>query len=80
MGIGRRLTAKLESQGIRTVAELVSADAKSLRQRYGVVVERTVQELRGIPCADLEEIANAKQQIICSRSFGERITQIGAIH
>ncbi|MGU5694964.1 translesion error-prone DNA polymerase V subunit UmuC [Aeromonas veronii] len=79
-GIGRRLTAKLESQGIRTVAELVSAEAKILRRRYGVVVERTVQELRGIPCADLEEMAKAKQQIICSRSFGERITQIGAIH
>ena len=79
-GIGRRLTAKLESQGIRTVAELVSADAKSLRRRYGVVVERTVQELRGIPCADLEEMAKAKQQIICSRSFGERITQIGPMH
>ncbi|MBL0487715.1 translesion error-prone DNA polymerase V subunit UmuC [Aeromonas veronii] len=79
-GIGRRLTAKLESQGIHTVAELVSADAKSLRRRYGVVVERTVQELRGSPCADLEEMAKAKQQIICSRSFGERITQIGPMH
>ncbi|MFQ2157557.1 translesion error-prone DNA polymerase V subunit UmuC [Aeromonas hydrophila] len=79
-GIGRRLTAKLESQGIRTVAELVAADPKSLRRQYGVVVERTVQELRGIPCADLEQLAQAKQQIICSRSFGERITQIGPMH
>ncbi|WP_429066963.1 translesion error-prone DNA polymerase V subunit UmuC [Aeromonas bestiarum] len=79
-GIGRRLTAKLESQGIRTVAELVAVDPKSLRRQYGVVVERTVQELRGIPCADLEQLAQAKQQIICSRSFGERITQIGPMH
>jgi len=79
-GIGRRLTAKLESQGIRTVAELVAADPKILRRQYGVVVERTVQELRGIPCADLEQLAQAKQQIICSRSFGERITQIGPMH
>ncbi|MGN5160373.1 translesion error-prone DNA polymerase V subunit UmuC [Aeromonas dhakensis] len=79
-GIGRRLTAKLESQGIRTVAELVAAHPKILRRQYGVVVERTVQELRGIPCADLEQLAQAKQQIICSRSFGERITQIGPMH
>lgn len=79
-GIGRRLTAKLESQGIRTVAELVAADPKSLRRQYGVVVERTVQELRGIPCADLERLAQAKQQIICSRSFGERITTMGPMH
>ncbi|MGN5130066.1 translesion error-prone DNA polymerase V subunit UmuC [Aeromonas hydrophila] len=79
-GIGRRLTAKLEAQGIKTVAELVATDPKELRHHYGVVVERTVQELRGIPCADLEQVAQAKQQIICSRSFGERITQIGPMH
>ncbi|ASI21310.1 DUF4113 domain-containing protein (plasmid) [Aeromonas media] len=79
-GIGRRLTARLEAQGIKTVAGLVAADPKSLRHRYGVVVERTVQELRGIPCAELEQEAQAKQQIICSRSFGERITQIGPMH
>ncbi len=75
-GIGRQLTVKLTAQGINTVADLVTANPKSLRSRYGVVVERTVQELRGIPCADLEPIAQAKQQIICSRSFGERITEL----
>lgn len=79
-GIGRRLSAKLENQGIKTVADLVAADPKAIRQRYGVVVERTVQELRGIPCTDLEQVAQAKQQIICSRSFGERITTIGPMH
>lgn len=79
-GIGRRLSAKLENQGIKTVADLVAADPKAIRQRYGVVVERTVQELRGLPCTDLEQVAQAKQQIICSRSFGERITTIGPMH
>ncbi|WP_265437578.1 translesion error-prone DNA polymerase V subunit UmuC [Aeromonas media] len=79
-GIGRKLTAKLTAQGISTIADLVAADPKNLRSRYGVVVERTVQELRGIPCAELEQGAQAKQQIICSRSFGEHITQIGPMH
>ncbi|HDZ8828526.1 TPA: translesion error-prone DNA polymerase V subunit UmuC [Aeromonas dhakensis] len=79
-GIGRKLTVKINKQGINTVADLVAADPKSLRRQYGVVVERTVLELRGIPCADLEQLAQAKQQIICSRSFGERITQIGPMH
>ncbi|MCP3322867.1 protein UmuC [Aeromonas hydrophila] len=79
-GIGRRLSAKLEAQGIKTVADLVAADPKALRRRYGVVVERTVQELRGMPCAELEQEALGKQQIICSRSFGERITQIGPMY
>lgn len=36
-----------------------------------------MQELRGIPCVELEPMAQAKQQIICSRSFGERITAFG---
>ncbi|WP_272880374.1 DUF4113 domain-containing protein [Aeromonas caviae] len=76
-GIGRKLTAKLNNQSINTVADLVAADPKSLRRQYGVVVERTVQELRGIPCVELEQLAQAKQQIICSRSFGERITTFG---
>lgn len=76
-GIGRKLTAKLNKQGINTVADLVAADPKSLRRQYGVVVERTVQELRGIPCSELEQLAQAKQQVICSRSFGERITAFG---
>lgn len=79
-GIGRKLTAKLNNQSINTVADLVAADPKSLRRQYGVVIERTVQELRGIPCAELEQEVQAKQQIICSRSFGERITQIGPMH
>lgn len=55
------------------------ADPKSLRRQYGVVIERTVQELRGIPCAELVPMAQAKRQIICSRSFGERITELGTM-
>jgi DNA polymerase V len=31
--------------------------------------------LRGEPCLDLEEFAPAKQEIVCSRSFGERVTE-----
>ena len=52
-GIGRRLGAKVVAQGINTVADLVASDAKGLRAQYGVVVERIVQELRGLPCAEL---------------------------
>lgn len=42
-GIGRRLTAKLETLGIKTVADLVTAAPKVLWRHYGVVAERTVQ-------------------------------------
>jgi DNA polymerase V len=73
-GIERRLGAKLVAQGINTVADLVASDAKGLRSQYGVVVERIVQELRGQPCAELTVEPVAKQQILSSRSFGERVT------
>ena len=39
------------------------------------MLERTVRELRGEPCLELEEFAPTKQQIVCSRSFGSRITK-----
>ena len=71
-GIGRRLTVKLQRQAIHTVADLVASDAKRLRAQFGVVVERIVQELRGLPCAELAVEPVAKQQILSSRSFGER--------
>ncbi|ONG05975.1 protein UmuC [Aeromonas hydrophila] len=73
----RRLGAKLVAQGINTVADLVASDAKGLRAQYGVVVERIVQELRGLPCAELTVEPVAKQQILSSRSFGERVTERG---
>lgn len=75
--IGRRLGAKLVAQGINTVADLVASDAKGLRAQYGVVVERIVQELRGLPCAELVVEPVAKLQILSSRSFGERVTNRG---
>ncbi len=39
-----------------------------------MVLERTVRELNGESCIPVEELPPAKQQICCSRSFGERIT------
>ena len=38
------------------------------------MVARTVLELNGIPCLELEEITPNKQQIVCSRSFSRRLT------
>lgn len=72
-GIGRKITAHLEDMGITTALHLREADAETLRARLSVVVERTVRELRGTSCLELEEVAPDKQQIICSRSFGTLI-------
>ncbi|MHC0470455.1 Y-family DNA polymerase [Citrobacter sp. EBS8] len=73
-GVGRRISKKLEAMGIKTVLDLADTDIRFIRKHFNVVLERTVRELRGEPCLELEEFAPVKQEIICSRSFGERIT------
>ncbi|AXF64647.1 MULTISPECIES: Y-family DNA polymerase [unclassified Leclercia] len=74
-GVGRRLTKKLESMGIKTVLQLADTDIGFIRKHFSVVLERTVRELRGQPCLELEEFPSVKQEIICSRSFGSRISE-----
>jgi len=74
-GIGSRTTAKLNQLGIDTVWDLANQPSKRIQAQFNVVVARTVMELNGIPCLDLEEIAPDKQQIVCSRSFSRRITE-----
>jgi Nucleotidyltransferase/DNA polymerase involved in DNA repair len=78
-GIGRRISKKLEEMGIKNVLQLADTDIRFIRKHFSVVLERTVRELRGEPCLELEEFAAVKQEIICSRSFGERITEYEAM-
>ncbi|SSM99851.1 DNA-directed DNA polymerase [Klebsiella variicola] len=73
-GVGRRISKKLEAMGIKTVLQLADTDIRFIRKHFNVVLERTVRELRGEPCLGLEEFAPVKQEIVCSRSFGQRIT------
>lgn len=44
-----------------------------------MVLERKVRELNGESCISLEEEPPPKQQIVCSRSFGERVTTYEAM-
>ncbi|KRE90877.1 hypothetical protein ASG87_01690 [Frateuria sp. Soil773] len=69
-GVGRQIAKQLMLRGVNTVADLAACDPNRIRERFGVVVERTVNELRGISCIDFEMAPPAKQQIIASRSFG----------
>lgn len=78
-GIGRRIGKKLEAMGIKKVLDLADTDIRFIRKHFNVVLERTVRELRGEPCLELEEFAPVKQEIVCSRSFGERITDYDAM-
>ncbi|MEQ9883286.1 translesion error-prone DNA polymerase V subunit UmuC [Pectobacterium brasiliense] len=72
-GVGRRLSVKLATMGVKTALQLADADVQLIKKTFGVVLERTVRELNGVRCISVEELP-AKQQIVCSRSFGVRIT------
>jgi DNA polymerase V len=69
-GVGWRLTEKFDGLGIKTVLDLKSADARTLRDTFSITLERTILELRGVSCLELEEVAPAKKQIVSSRAFG----------
>uniref|UniRef100_UPI0007620C20 translesion error-prone DNA polymerase V subunit UmuC n=1 Tax=Pseudomonas sp. NBRC 111119 TaxID=1661034 RepID=UPI0007620C20 len=78
-GIGRKMTAHLEAMGIYTAMDLARADARTLRQKFSVVVEKTARELGGTPCLELEDVEMAKHEICSSRMFGERLSDLPSI-
>lgn len=73
-GVGRRLSKRLDAMGIKTVLDLADTHTAVIRKHFSVVLERTVRELRGESCLGFEEFVPDKQEIMCSRSFGERIS------
>lgn len=78
-GVGRRIATKLNTMGITTALQLARANPAFIRRNFNVVLERTVRELNGESCISLEEAPPPKQQIVCSRSFGERVTTYEAM-
>lgn len=78
-GIGGRIAARLSEMGIHTGLDLIRTDPKHLRKHFSVVLERTVRELNGEPCIPLELQPSPKQEILCSRSFSHKITDIGEL-
>ena len=72
-GVGRRVGARLLAAGIDNVQALRMAPPKRIRAEFGVVMERTVNELGGIACLALEDIAPAKKEMVVSRSFGQMV-------
>lgn len=78
-GVGRKTSARLHEGGIRTVWDLVHADASSLRRQFNVLLEKTLVELRGTRCLDVDDAPEPNQQIMCSRSFGEPVTDLASL-
>ena len=75
-GIGPRLTAQFQAEGLKSALDVARMDPATARRRWSVVVERTVRELQGQSCIKLEDVPPAKKEIACTRSFGRAITAL----
>ena len=78
-GVGRRIATRLQTMGIRSVLDLATVDLKLVRRQFGVVLERTVSELQGTSCLELDDLADPKKQIMASRSFGAMVEDLGEL-
>jgi DNA polymerase V len=75
-GVGRQITKQLNASGITTTLELARLDLAMVRGRWSVMLERTVRELQGTSCIDLDHAPAPKQEIACTRSFGHPVTEL----
>lgn len=74
-GIGRQYSKFLAQYNIRTALDFANASPEWIKKNMTVMGLRTLKELRGEPCIELEQIPPAKQNICVSRSFGDMQTE-----
>lgn len=71
-GVGHRSAAKLAALNISTAWELAQFDIGTLRKSFGVTMERTARELRGVSCIGFNDGPPPKEAICSSKMFGAR--------
>ena len=78
-GVGRRWGQKLRDLGGSTAAKLARLDDRLVRQRFSVVLLRTVYELRGVACVRDGDGPVERKTMVRSRSFGEPVEDVETI-
>jgi DNA polymerase V len=73
-GVGRRLAEKLKQYGLYTARQLRDCNDALIRKTGGVVLLRTVHELRGTPCFFSDAVPDVRKGIASTRSFGQSVT------
>lgn len=75
-GVGCRIAKKLRRVGIVTALQLRDANIDWIQKTFSIQTVRTVLELRGESCFELEESPPLKKGITVSRGFGQKITEL----
>ena len=79
-GIGRSSVKKLETININTALQFKNADLRWVKKNFSVVGGRTLLELRGVRCLQLELTPPPKESITCSRSFSGVVGEYKFLH
>lgn len=75
-GIGPRLSEQLRAAGLRTTLDVARLDPAMVRSRWGIVMEKTIRELQGISCIDMDAQPSPRKEIARTRSFGRPVTAL----
>ncbi|MFD1123539.1 Y-family DNA polymerase [Methylophilus flavus] len=81
-GIGRGLAKHMQDEDfmqkrpIHTAYDLKMSNPAVMRKKFSVVMEKTVRELNGTTCLELEQIRGPHQQILSTRSFGQTVRDL----
>ncbi|AZP30052.1 Y-family DNA polymerase [Acinetobacter pittii] len=75
-GVGRKHAKKLHGMGVKTVLDLACTEAREMQRQFSIVMSRTINELQGISCIEIEDTPPSKKQIIKSCSFGTKVTEL----
>ena len=78
-GIGKRVGRKIRSMNIKTISELMSLNQEKISRKFNINIQRTIFELHGIQCINLENVPKKKKSICVSRSFKKQISCIKKI-
>lgn len=73
-GVGRKNSMKLRSLGIRNALQFRDyRNERNIQKIFTKLGRMTQEELRGVPCFELEIVGEKKKEIMCSRSFGSPV-------
>jgi len=78
-GVGTKSARKLIEKGIRNALQLRDSNDNRIRHTMGINGLRLVYELRGISCHSLDNCTRPKKGILCSQSFGRKISDIAEL-
>jgi len=75
-GVGGKISKKLTKFGIYNAKQLRDGNPLWIKNKFSVMLMRTVLELRGESCFDFENPEVSRKSLMCGRSFGQPLNNL----